>query len=68
METPEWYVRSITVEGYPAWKLYEEPDIYMLIVFVADRFMITTEAETEASLERFSDLIDYDGIAALNQE
>jgi hypothetical protein len=64
-ESTEGYARSITFEGYPAWKLYDEPDSYILTVFVADRFMVMVSAETEASLNQFADLVDYGAIAGL---
>lgn len=64
-ESTDGYARTITFEGYPAWKIYDKPDSYTLMVFVADRFMVMTNAETEASLNQFANAIDYSGIAAL---
>ena len=64
-ESTEGYARTITVDGYPAWKMYDKPDDYVLMVIVADRFMVTIGAESEASLNQFSDIIDYNGIAEL---
>ncbi|MDY6892879.1 MAG: hypothetical protein SVO26_04075 [Chloroflexota bacterium] len=65
-ESTEGYSRSVTVDGYPAWEIYSNPDSYSLMVLVADRFMVAIYAETKATLDMFSDLIDYDGIAALD--
>ena len=64
-ESTDGYARTITFEGYPAWKIYDKPDNYSLMVFVADRFMVMTSAETETSLNQFANAIDYSGIAAL---
>ena len=64
-ESTEGYGRSATVGGYPAWEAYDEPDSYTLMVFVADRFLVIISTETEDSLNQFSDLIDYGGIAGV---
>ena len=64
-ESTDGYARTITFEGYPAWKMYDKPDSYTLMVLVADRFMVMINAETEASLNQFAGLVNYGAIAGL---
>jgi len=66
IESTDMYMRSTTVDGYPAWDIWEDPDDYTQMVFVADRFMVMVTAESEASIDLFSGLINYDGIASLD--
>jgi hypothetical protein len=66
IQSTDMYMKKITVDGYPAWETWYEPDEYSVMVFLADRFMVVVSAETKASLDQFSNLINYDGIAALD--
>lgn len=64
-ETTEGYARSTTVKGNPAWKTYNKPDDYALMLLVSDRFLVIITAESEASLNQFADSIDFGGLAGL---
>jgi hypothetical protein len=66
IESTDMYMRRTTVDGYPAWDMWYEPDDYSLMVFVVDRFMVMVSAQSEASIDLFSGLINYDGIASLD--
>jgi len=67
-ENPRGYFRNLTVAGYPASLVYDK-ELYLytydLWVLVADRFTVRTLAKEEATINTFSSLIDYAGIAAL---
>ncbi|MEE8373970.1 MAG: hypothetical protein V3R87_09635, partial [Dehalococcoidia bacterium] len=62
-ETTEGYVRKTTVGGYPAFKSFSDPDSYAMMVFVAERFLVIVSSEREASLDQFTNRLDYGGIA-----
>ncbi|MEE8470305.1 MAG: hypothetical protein V3S51_03145, partial [Dehalococcoidia bacterium] len=64
-EGTDGYVRTTTVEGHRAWKTYDDPDSYTLVVAVADRFMVIINSGSEGSLNQFSGMMGYSGIAAL---
>lgn len=64
-QTTEGYGKSKTVSGYPAWEIYDEPDSYTLMILLSDRFFVLITAETESTLNQFSNAMNYDVIAAL---
>ena len=65
IESSDGYVRKTTIGGHPAFKSFTQPDAYTMMVLVGERFLVVISAETEASLDRFSNLLDYNGIATL---
>jgi PGF-CTERM protein len=67
-ETTEGYVKSVKVQGYPAWEVYgKETNDYGLHVGINDRFMVLINTNSDkATLDDFANAIDYNGIAALS--
>ena len=68
VQTSEVYAKKISIDGYHAYKkvvtVASEPSCYLVVV-VADRFLISIVSEGEGSLDQFSGLVDYGGLAAL---
>jgi len=60
--------KSVTVAGYPALRynhVDKEISESQLFVLVADRFVVMITSDKEATVNTFSNLINYHGIAAL---
>jgi len=67
-ESTEGYAKSVTVKGYPGWEVYDKnTKDYSLFVGLNDRFLVFIGTNSDKdTLWNFADLINYNGIAALN--
>jgi PGF-CTERM protein len=66
-ESTEGYAKTVTVQGYPAWEVHsKDSGDYSLSVAVNDRFLVFINTNSDKdTLYKFSDAINYKGIAAL---
>lgn len=66
-ESTEGYAKTVTVQGYPAWEVHsKDSGDYSLSVAVNDRFLVFMNTNSDKdTLYKFSDAINYRGIAAL---
>lgn len=67
-ETSDWYLRSTTVKGNPAWETHDTTGkSFTTWVSVNDRFMVqvTVKNGTDADYNAIINAIDFAGIAAL---
>ncbi len=65
IESTDMYMKRTTVDGYPAWETWYDPDEYSFMVLIDQRFFVMVNAESKSTLDSFSDLVNYDGIAGL---
>ncbi|RZN37217.1 MAG: PGF-CTERM sorting domain-containing protein [Methanophagales archaeon ANME-1-THS] len=68
-ESTEGYIKSVTIDGFPAWEVYtRDTNDYSLYVGINDRFLvfITTDSDKNM-LDKLADSIDFKGIAALGK-
>jgi PGF-CTERM protein len=66
-ESTDGYAKTVTVEGYPAWEVYNKDDNqYVLYVGINDRFLVFIDTNSDRdALYDFADATDFDGIADL---
>jgi PGF-CTERM protein len=68
-ESTDAYVKTVTIEGFPAWEVYTKDDNdYSLYVGINDRYLVfITTNSGKNMLDNLADSIDYEGIAALGE-
>jgi hypothetical protein len=66
-DSTEGYAKTVTVQGYPAWEeFFKDYGAYHLSVALNDRFQVSIDTNSDKdTLYKFSDAINYKGIAAL---
>ncbi len=64
-ESSDGYAKTTTVNGYPAWEVYSEPNHYGRVILVAERFVVMINTETKASLDQFTNAVNISGLAGI---
>ncbi|MFO8009686.1 MAG: hypothetical protein R6U89_02625 [Dehalococcoidia bacterium] len=64
-QTSDGYAKTTSFNGYQAWEIYDKPDDYTRVILVAERFVVFVQADTKASLDQFSNAVDYNALEGL---